>query len=226
MENFDREDKLMKLEKLTQVITPYVFQKKRNIMLSYYVEVEQQFNEILRTIPLENDDSVFSPKLYNILQNSCVQVENMLRLLCDRFELHYEKRKFPEYFRLLNNILEVQSITLIKKQGGFHPFHIVDNSESPFWWIHYNKSKHELPEGFMQGNLINTIYALGASYVLHCMAYYAQNASKHFLDIKRWDNLPVQFTGDGELVKYPYPPLPKSDVFHYSSRYVEGAEIG
>ena len=221
MENFDRESQLMKLEKLTQIITPDEFQKKRNTMLDYHMEVEQQFFEVLRTIPLENHATVFSPKLYNILQNSCVQVENMLRLLCDKFELHNERRKFPIYYKLLYNILRDQCITLIKPQGSIYPFKITDNSESPFWWTDYNKSKHELPEGFRQGNLGNATYALGASYAVHCMAYFAQNASEQFLDSSRWDNLPVSYNSDGELIRYSYPPLPKSDLFYYSSRYVE-----
>ena len=144
----------MKLENLTQVISPYVFQKKRNIMLNYHIEVEQQFQEVLRTIPLENDDHVFSPRLYNILQNSCVQVENMLRLLCDKLELHYEKPKFPEYYKLLNSILKIQRIALIKKQGTLYPLEIQEGLETPFWWTAYNKSKHELPDGFVQGNMI------------------------------------------------------------------------
>lgn len=218
----------MRFEKLTQMITPNEFQKKRNIMLSYHNEVEEQFYEVLRTIPLENDDEVFSPKLYNILQNSSVQVENMLRLLCDRFELDYgTDRKFPVYYKLLNNdnIFKIQRLALIKKQDTFYPLEIQDGLETPFWWTAYNRSKHQLPDGFKEGNLKNTLYALGASYAVHCMAYYAQNASNDFLDSKRWDNLSITFNADGELIRSPYPPLPKSNLFYYSSRYLRGAQL-
>jgi hypothetical protein len=213
---------------MTIILTPREFQKNRNIMLSYHNELEEQFNEITRTIPLENDDTVFSSKLYNVLQNSSVQVENMLRLLCDKFELNYgDKRKFPVYYKLLNenNILKIQRIALIKKQDTFYPLEIQDGLETPFWWTAYNKSKHDLPDGFKQGNLKNTIYALGASYAVHCMAYYAQYASKEFLINNRWTHLPVTFTGDGELVKSAYPLLPKSDLFYYSSMYVPRGEL-
>lgn len=197
-------------------------------MLSYHNEVEEQFYEVLRTIPLENDDGVFSPKLYNILQNSSVQVENMLRLLCDKFELHYgNQTKFPVYYKLLNkdNIFKIQRLFLIKKQNILYPFEMLDDLGNPFWWSAYNRSKHKLPDGFKEGNLKNTLYALGASYAIHCMAHYARYAPNDFLDSKRWQDAMASFNDDGELIKNDFTNLPKSNLFYYASAYIRGAQL-
>lgn len=206
------------------MITPREFQQKRNQMLNYYFEIENEFNEITRIIPLENESNTFSPKLYSILQNSCVQVENMLRLLCDKFQLDYrDKRNFPKYYEMLNKngVLKQQRIAMEKKHETLYPFDLQDGSETPFWWSSYNKTKHNLPDGFKQGNLRNTIYALSAGYAIHCMSYYAQYSSEQILNKEKWHYTDVIYIEDGKLARNNLDPLPKSDLFYYSSRFNE-----
>src|SRR5467141_1958720 len=87
------------------MLTPREFQIERTKMLDFYDVTEADFIDLIRIIPLENHPSTFSPKLYNILQSSCSQVENLLRLLCDKFQLSYSKNPdsiYKEYSQLIN----------------------------------------------------------------------------------------------------------------------------
>ena len=63
------------------------FEKDLRHMRDSYFELERQFIEISRIIPLDNPSDTYSPRLYDILQTSCGQVENLLRLICDKLEL-------------------------------------------------------------------------------------------------------------------------------------------
>ena len=74
------------------MLTPRMFQIQRNRMLNFYYVNEDQFMDLVKIVPLENHPSTFSPILYNILQSTCSQVENMMRLLCDYLQLKYKKK--------------------------------------------------------------------------------------------------------------------------------------
>ncbi|NOS61777.1 MAG: hypothetical protein HOO66_01865 [Nitrosarchaeum sp.] len=210
------------------------FQLKRNRMLNFYYDIETQFIELTRIIPLDNTDDTYSPRLYSILQMSCGQVENMLRLICDKFGFKYTnpdkqntKPNFFSYYNPINKngILSTQWI-LLKKidfrdiSKSYSPLEL-QSERAPFWWTGYNETKHDLPDGFKQGNLKNTLYALCAVYSIHCMAYYAQHIEKPdiFLDKKNWVNLSVSYTGDGELIMDSLTPLPKSKLFYCGTRF-------
>ena len=43
--------------------------------VEYYHYLESSFVDIARIIPLENTSDTFSPRLYEILQSTCSQVE-------------------------------------------------------------------------------------------------------------------------------------------------------
>ena len=157
-------------------------------MLNSYFETERQFIEISRIIPLDNTSDTYSPRLYDILQSSCGQVENLLRLICDKLELKYDKKKFPSYYRTLNQtgILERQTIAMIVGKLAYKSFELDCSKETPFWWKAYNDTKHSLPEGYKEGNLRNTIFALTGVYALNCIAAYSYHTKKKILDNDEW----------------------------------------
>lgn len=217
------------------MLTPMQFQLKRNRILNIYYDIETQFIELSRIIPIDNDDQTYSPRLYNILQMSCGQVENMMRLICDKLGIDYLnpdkpnwKPNFPAYYKKINenNILSIQMIALreidIKETTRtYHPFELVSNEHTPFWWTAYNNTKHDLPEGYRQGNLKNTLHALSAVYSIHCMAYYVQHVDtkESFLDRSHWWGDTASYTGDGELISSQFDPLPKSELFYSCTRF-------
>ena len=160
----------------------------RRDMLSAYFETEQQFIEISRLIPLDNSPDTYSTRLYDILQSLCGQVENLLRLLCEKLNLESEGKNFPSYFNTLNQtgVLKFQLIDLLNGSKVYIPFGIDSGKDTPNWWRGYNDTKHDLPNGYKQGNLNNTTFALTAAYALNCLFAYVELLGNDILDIKKW----------------------------------------
>ena len=88
------------------------FSDDLKMMRESYYEIERRFIEISRIIPLDNTPETYSPRLYDILQTSCGQVENLLRMICDELGLEYDNKTFPSYYKILNqnNILRNQIV--------------------------------------------------------------------------------------------------------------------
>lgn len=200
------------------------FRDKRLRMLDFYIETELQFLELIRTIPLDNDPNTYSPKLYNILQSSCGQVENLMRLICERFALKCNS-DFPSYHDAINknNILQMQQVYQKKTYKRYFPFQLEEGEATPFWWRGYNQTKHRLPNGLCAGNLENTVYALGATYLLHCMAYSAQFSDDKFFDQAWWRQEEVHIEKDGSVtVSMFFKTQPQSELFHPITRHNAG----
>ena len=51
----------------------------------YYHYLESSFIDTIRIIPLENDPDTFSPRLYEILQSTCSQIDGILNLMYDEY---------------------------------------------------------------------------------------------------------------------------------------------
>ena len=207
------------------------FQDDWDEMLSFYFETERDFVELSRIIPLGNNPETYSPKLYNILQSSCGQVESMMRIICDKFNIsHTKKPDFPELYKLLNqnHILELQTIDLIKRKTAYRPFVLEAGKESPNWWSSYNGTKHGLPQGLKSGNIGNTILALCGLYALHCMTHYSRYSLGNFFDSKSWHvETSTIMTVNGEIVRHALDERPKSKIFYSLVYYHDsGAPIG
>ena len=51
----------------------------------YYHYLESSFVDTIRIIPLENESSTFSPRLYEILQSTCSQIDGILNLMREEY---------------------------------------------------------------------------------------------------------------------------------------------
>lgn len=131
-----------------------------------YVESEREFIEFTNIIPVDrNPYEVYSPRLWPILLSVGSQVDGMLKLLIEEFNLDVKSNKFPAMREALNTegMLTAQKITLKEKLEPFNPF-AEDNLD---WWNAYNATKHDLPEGIYKATLGNTIQALGVLFILN-----------------------------------------------------------
>ena len=166
-------------------------QGDRFAMEDAYFFDERKLIDLGHTIPFNNTDETFSPILYDILQSSCSQVSNIMRILCEYFELDVDNNNFPSYYNALNidHVLEMQAVDCAFKNNiVYTPFVLRNNENVPFWWAKYNDTKHDLPQGYVEGNLINTLNAMSASYALNCMMHYADRTPRpdNFLNKKSW----------------------------------------
>jgi|CXWL01.1.fsa_nt_gi hypothetical protein len=165
------------------------FEKDLKVMRESYFELERRFIEISRIIPLDNPPETYSPRLYDILQTSCGQVENLFRLICNKLNLELRiKPRFMDYYNTLNEtkILEIQHADYLSANKVFLPFNLVEKKIPPFWWLAYNETKHKLPAGYKQGNLTNTMNALSGVYLLQCLATYSLHWDSKILEYDEW----------------------------------------
>ena len=51
----------------------------------YYRYLESSLVDITRLIPLENTPGTFSPRMYEILQSTCSQVDGILKLMYEEY---------------------------------------------------------------------------------------------------------------------------------------------
>jgi len=198
-------------------------QGDRFAMEDAYFFDERRLMELGHTIPFNNLNETFSPALYDILQSLCNQVSNIMRILCEHFELDVEGNRFPSYYNVLNrdHVLEKQVVDCAFKDTVYTPFVLRDSEEAPFWWTKYNATKHKLPQGYVEGNLINTLHAVTASYALNCMMYYADATprSTDFFNNDAWiiqDSLAMKRK---EFVKVALDDRPFSKNFYCLTKY-------
>lgn len=165
------------------------FNEIRLKLVDYYFYLESSFVEITRIIPLDNPTETFSPRLYEILQSTCSQIESISKIMSDKLELRPQEKKFPYIYEKMNSegLLDMQAVDLYKLPGGNPMQPLVKTGEhAPKWWDDYNSSKHNLPEGYKAGNIGNVPIALAGLYVFHVMAYYLQYANENFLKRNHW----------------------------------------
>ena len=171
----------------------------------HYRYLESSFEDIVRMIPLENLPDTFSPRLYEILQSTCSQVDGIVKLMHGEY-LGRSKKSAATQCKELNcdGAISVQGIRFKRypKWKAIKPFscdfecRLREEDEDPHeagiywktpkWWNAYNDSKHELPEGYKAGSIENTCLALAGLYVLHVMMRQSPQNKKAFLRRTSW----------------------------------------
>lgn len=192
-------------------------------LFDYYEYLESSFLELVKTIPLENNGNVFSPKFYEILQGTCSQFEAVLKLLCEKFNVKPDKKSnsIVPYYKLINKygLLYHANVKCYKYAWGgmISPFrnedlncvirNIPNNSNDnknsrqlepvpeeyikecklPIWWSKYNDTKHDLPSGYIEGNLQNALVGLAGLYSLQMIYRFSHmEHENNTLDPKNW----------------------------------------
>ena len=79
----------------------------------HYEYLESEFMKIIRLIPLENTPKTYSPKLYSLLQDTCSQIDGILRLVKTSMNLTVKKNDAWHIFKELDcDALSNQTITM------------------------------------------------------------------------------------------------------------------
>ena len=201
--------------------------------VEYYHYLESSFVDIVRIIPLENAPDTFSPRLYEILQSTCSQVEAIVKIMYKELTLG-NKKSAAEMYNELNwdGVISDQEVVFRSRPDwkAIKPFlcdfkcglrsewdHVHTNdreTQTPKWWKAYNKSKHDLPTGYGAGNIENTYLALAGLYILHYMMHLRTRNKDDFLKRDSWGSL-SPLVLDGYIPQFNAPKLleVESDIF-------------
>ena len=199
----------------------------------YYRYLESSFISITRIIPLENTPDTFSPRLYEILQSVCSQVDGILKLMHSEC-MPTRKETTAAVYGDLNQEGVFNYQTLVYKSrpdwNEIKSFsckfrcvflHECDESHGngsydrmPKWWKAYNDSKHNLPEGYDAGSIENTYLALASLYTLHVMMRQYPRNKNGFLKRDTWKPNGLFVLGrDKKHFTEPITTEPSSEIF-------------
>ena len=177
----------------------YGLQDYSNEMKKIYLDTERQFLEFTYVVPIDENQKLYSPRLYSLLQFTCSQIDSLMKNIVDELQLKLaRKNSFKNLFCSLNwcGMLNLQSVFFYEIEKEIQPFRGNFNLE---WWIAYNKTKHGLPSGMKKATMKNVISALAGAYILngivHTLSYaYASKNKLSILDNKNWGKTTVDET--------------------------------
>ena len=199
----------------------------------HYRYLESSFIDIVRTIPLENTPDTFSPRLYEILQSTCSQVEGIVKLMHEEY-IGASKKPAAAQYEALNREGVISHQTLVYRSrsewkeirpflchfecafrsGHDDPHEYGPHKPMPRWWDAYNESKHDLPEGYKAGNIENTYLALAGLYLLHVMMRQSSPSKDNFLKWEFWKpQLLHMFSGSRKYFHERTDAEPSSEIF-------------
>ena len=202
---------------------------------NYYFYLESSFIETIRIIPFENRSKTFSPRLYEILQGTCSQIESILKSLCKELGLTPEKGDASGCYKTLNSNGAISCQDVIFKtrpdwqpirpfvcrfacnyrsESNLHQHSGTSETTMPTWWSQYNRTKHDLPKGYVAGSIENTYLALAGLYVLHFMTSQLERGRESFLTQDCWVSfMPIEIDRYDPEAEIRKGVRPKSDVF-------------
>lgn len=174
--------------------------ENREELIRYFQILQNEVKEIFKYIePNQNNFKVYSLKIYQILVDICIEIENNMKqiLVANGYEEKQMNMK-DDYFAI-NELLHLDEYyvkLLIKnKEYELQPFKAWNSSSyTPLsWYQAYNNVKHNRSEKYEQANLENLLNAIAGLYVLLYSQFY------EFANCIAFDNTVISFADDGNM---------------------------
>jgi len=182
------------------------YEQETLLMWELYRECERQFVEFNSLVPYKyNPRYVNSFRLLMLLQTTCTQIEQLLKLLSKAMLQDESDANFPVLFKRLNEkkMLAVQEVVLYDTKEILKPFNMMTSKNIPEWWHGNNQTKHHLINGLYMGTIGETLNALAALLVLNRIAEVIPKAGYwNVFDSDQWlriDSDPDKLT---EMIPY------------------------
>ena len=188
----------------------------------FYLNLEEEFIEISKTIPIDSINSkTFSLKYVKLLQTICSEIDVVFKRLMEFCNAPPNHKNINEYESFIEENFDDFKDATVTCYNSSHnyteikPFIRWTSNNSPEWWGVNNKIKHnrdELDENgvekYKYANQENILNALGGLFIL-LMYFYEEITSR---------------TSEETILSVP---LPQSEIFHlenwgdYYTRIVE-----
>lgn len=140
----------------------------------------QKLDEIFLFVEPSNiTKDTFSHKIRELLILSCTEVENFWNYYLKLSGIPERRNGYStnDYVRLKEKLHLDEfefNLTSCPELGAIRPFESWDSSnptKSLFWYDSYNKTKHDRTANFYKATLWNSINAVVASLILHCVKF-------------------------------------------------------
>ena len=164
----------------------------------YYQSLENDFEHTTRYVSLnEKNFNTFSIEYARLLQAICSEIEIVLKQICE-----IDDEKYYNIGDLAKKILGIDEKFLehtiyLQKYSHDHikPFKDDTNEHGvPFWWLAYDKIKHNRKLEMEESNLKCVLYALAGLYF--CEDYLLAKIAKEMNDVDIMDEPSSLFASD------------------------------
>lgn len=155
-----------------------------------YIALEREFSDTLKYVTLaEENYSVYSDMYIKIMLQIGSEVDIALKLYCQMLDQQFQGRTINAYRNAIQKSKPefcTQFVQIIPSNVSVQPWinwdkpH--DSAANPYWWVAYNKIKHdrtgrakiglETKECYKFGNLQNVIQGLAGLYQILIYYYY------------------------------------------------------
>ncbi|EKO3378288.1 hypothetical protein KW505_14400 [Vibrio fluvialis] len=146
-----------------------------------YQSLEQDFLRLARFIEVNtNQFNVYSLELTRLLLSLGAEIDSVAKALCHKLDTSSTPNKITQYQPIISTGFSAFSDTEVQfTHYGFclKPWQGWTVSNSPNWWRHHNKVKHNRQLNFEHGNLGNVANALAALFIL-CVHLYKDEFEK------------------------------------------------
>lgn len=175
----------------------------------YYLNIEADLAACGRFVEFVEDNyQTYSNEFARIIVIACAEIDAILGQLCH--ELTHERKvtTIRQYYPIVVDRFPkftVRGLNIVRHKLSFHPWREWTSSNSPAWWLAYNKIKHKRYAHFEKANLGNALNAVGALFlvILHDHLY------------RTGDVLHVEVNRGAKLFTPEKAPTDKSGVYWY-----------
>ena len=138
----------------------------------YFLCLCDDFSKTTRYVePGQND--VYSFEYAKLITLICSEIENICKLICKEIDSNQNPEKIYKYANIILNKypkLPQMYISFSRANITISPWENWDK-KTPIWWKNYQDIKHNRHNNFEKANYKNTLYSLGALYVLLLYLY-------------------------------------------------------
>lgn len=142
-----------------------------NNFWTYYLMLENKVINTFNYVELSPANySTFSNEYASLIQSIGGELDSFFKLYCS-FAFH-ERKNISHYANVIlsnePNIVDIE-LNVSSKQIAIKPFEswsLTHPAQSLLWWQSYDNIKHSRTANFTDSSLKNTIYILGALYIL------------------------------------------------------------
>jgi hypothetical protein len=145
--------------------------KKSDGYWNYFLALERDLETLSRYVDFTTDNmATYSLEMARILLAAGAEADVLLKAICRREDPQAKAKTVGRYFEVLSLARpEVMSfeVRLPRWGASLKPWEGWTLATAPAWWTSCNKIKHQRDGHFNQANLLRTIEAVSAVFVLN-----------------------------------------------------------
>jgi hypothetical protein len=172
---------------------------------NYFLAVEEDLQRLARFVDFAGNDDTYSIEIARLFLSSCSEVDVVLKQVCKAVNSASVADSIDQYFPFVTGYFPnfVEFEVKIPRFGlTLRPWQDWKQSQSPFWWQHHNKVKHQRHDHFEKANLKNCINAVAGLYISVLHLYKPQAEAGELQQLPHLLNVADQYFAGTTMGRY------------------------